>query len=86
MSRASLEKTHADLEVVDNEKIAQAQLKLEHLYTKWEAAKLYPRACIYIAIMVWAMITVGYENQAGGIVISIPTFRKDFGHAYKGRY
>ena len=86
MSRASLEKTHADLEVVDNEKIAQAQLKLEHLYTKWEAAKLYPRACIYIAIMVWAMITVGYENQAGGIVISIPTFRKDFGHAYKEEY
>lgn len=86
MSLSSLEKAVAVQELHDVEKVARAQQKLEHEYTKWEAVKLYPRACKYIAIMVWAMITVGYENQASGIVISIPTFRQDFGHEYNGSY
>lgn len=70
----------------DINRVARAQQKLEHDYTRWEAAKLYPRAVMYLAIMIWAMIVVGYENQAAGMVISIPRFRQDFGHLVDGSY
>lgn len=81
-----VEKQVSNAELDDMEKIARAQQKLEHQYTRWEAIKLYPWAAVYIAIIVWAMITVGYENQASGIVLSVPTFGKDFGHEYEGQY
>lgn len=32
------------------------------------------------------MILVGYETQAGGMVVSIPTFRRDFGYYFEGDY
>lgn len=86
MSLSEREKGMSESELQDVEKVARAQQKLEHEYTRWQAIKLYPRAAVYIAIIVWAMITVGYENQASGIVLSIPTFRKDFGHEYDGLY
>lgn len=73
--------------IVDGQrKVALVQQKLEHGYTKWDAFRLYPRAVMYIAIIIWAMITVGFENQAAGIVVSIPTFRRDFGYLYEGLY
>lgn len=62
------------------------QQNLEHQYTRWEAAKLYPRAAMYMLFVVFAMITVSYENQASGVMLSIPTFRKDFGHAFGDQY
>lgn len=64
----------------DNKQVALAQQELDHRMTKWESVKAYPRACMYIMILVWALITVGYENQAGGMVLGIPTFRRDFGY------
>jgi SP family general alpha glucoside:H+ symporter-like MFS transporter len=39
--------------------------------------------CIY---GIRALITIGFDNQAGGLVISIPQFRKDYGSPYKGGY
>lgn len=78
-----VEKKVSKVELDDMEKIASAQQKLEHQYTRWGAIKLYPWAAVYIAILVWAMITVGYENQASGIVLSVLTFRKDVGYEYK---
>lgn len=36
--------------------------------------------------MVWVLILTGYENQTGGMVISIPQFRKDFGFEFGGSY
>ena len=86
MSLSSLEKQVVEPDLDDIEKVARAQQKLEHGYTRWQAIKLYPRAALYILILVWGMITVGFENQASGIVLSIPTFRKDFGHYYEGAY
>lgn len=65
----------------DQKQVALAQQDLDHRLTKWQAVKAYPQACIYILILVWSLITVGYENQASGIVLSVPTFRRDFGYA-----
>ncbi|CDK29497.1 unnamed protein product [Kuraishia capsulata CBS 1993] len=68
------------------EAAAHAQQKIEHELTKWQAMKTYPKATLWILFNVWMMVLLGYENQAGGIVISIPQFRKDFGHFYEGSY
>lgn len=89
MSVASEEKlwSYTSTQVLDDsQKVARAQQKLEHEYTRWDAIKAYPHACLYILIMTWAMITIGFENMASGIVLSIPAFRKDFGHPFEGQY
>lgn len=86
MSLSVIEKGVSETDLGDLDRIARAQQKLEHEYTRWQAIKMYPRAAVYVAIIVWSMVTVGYENQASGIVLSIPTFRKDFGQEYDGQY
>lgn len=73
-------------EISKLEEMAREQQKIEHTLTRWEAAKLYKNATFYIVICVWTMILWGYENQAGGMVLSIPEFRKDFGSPFKGEY
>ncbi|QPG75837.1 hypothetical protein FOA43_003199 [Brettanomyces nanus] len=64
----------------------QAQQKVEHELTRWQAIKEYPKSFGWCMGIVWAMILVGYENQASGIVLSIPQFRQDFGYYYDGSY
>ncbi|CUM55900.1 uncharacterized protein AC631_05200 [Debaryomyces fabryi] len=68
------------------EETAILQQTIEHTFTRFEAIKAYPRTCVYILILLWVMILVGYENQAGGMVVSIPTFRRDFGYYFEGDY
>ena len=36
--------------------------------------------------MFWLTITWGFEGMAGGVVVSIPKFREDFGEPYMGQY
>lgn len=86
MSLSSLEKKPSIVEVENIDDSAEEQQKLEHKYTRWEAIKLYPRAAFLIFVICWNSITCSYCNQASGNVISIPTFRKDFGHAYESQY
>ncbi|KAG7710813.1 hypothetical protein KL950_000779 [Ogataea haglerorum] len=66
--------------------LARAQQQVEHGLSKWQATKKYPWTVYFMFVCVWAMVLVGYENQAGGIVVSIPEFRKDFGFYYQGQY
>ena len=65
---------------------ARAQQKIEHDLTRWQAIKLYPWTALWILLIIWVLILVGYENQAGGIVISIPQFRQDFGKPFGDSY
>jgi len=39
--------------------------------------------CIYVW---WLLLVTAFDNQAGGFVLSIPQFRKDFGYAFEGNY
>ncbi|CAH6718568.1 alpha-glucosides permease Mph3p [[Candida] jaroonii] len=66
--------------------LARKQQELDHGMTRWQGFKTYKAISFYVAVLVWTMILWGYENQAGGMVISIPQFRKDFGYAYGESY
>lgn len=78
----SLNLQESEIMLSANKQVALAQQDLDHRLTKWQAVKANPQACIYILILVWALVTVGYENQASGIILSVPTFRRDFGYAF----
>ena len=39
--------------------------------------------CIYA---IWCVILISFDTQAGGAVVGIPQFRKDFGYEYDGDY
>ncbi|KAG7833886.1 hypothetical protein KL943_003182 [Ogataea angusta] len=66
--------------------VARAQQKVEHDLTRWQATKAYTWTVYFMFVCVWSMVLVGYENQAGGMVVSIPQFREDFGFYYEGDY
>ncbi|AOA64408.1 Maltose permease [Komagataella phaffii CBS 7435] len=82
----SVAKTVTAYEFSELEKLARAQQEVEHGLSKWEAIKTYPKAFFWICAGIFIAILVGYESQAGGIVLSIPRFREDFGNAYQGGY
>lgn len=54
--------------------------------TKWQTIRRNPRVFLWCLYSVWAVLLVSYENQASGVVISIPQFRKDFGSFFDGDY
>ncbi|KAF9880507.1 hypothetical protein CkaCkLH20_02461 [Colletotrichum karsti] len=83
------EKNNADHLEHPNE--ARAQLANlgnaeEHDLGKWESFRKYPKASFWCIYAVWCVLVLSFENQAGGSILSIPEFRKDFGHFYNGEY
>ncbi|KAL4884539.1 general substrate transporter [Aspergillus karnatakaensis] len=58
----------------------------DHEKSKWQAIKTQPQAFAWCLFAVWTILLVSFENQAGGIVVSIPQFRKDFGSYFGGDY
>jgi MFS transporter, SP family, general alpha glucoside:H+ symporter len=58
----------------------------DHNLSKWQAIKANYVNFLWCIYGIWALITIGFDNQAGGLVISIPQFRKDYGSPYKGGY
>ncbi|ANB12066.1 Mal11p [Sugiyamaella lignohabitans] len=43
------------------------------------AFKRYPKIFFWIGVMLWMLILMGFDNSAGGQVLSIPKFRENFG-------
>ncbi|KXH47369.1 MFS hexose transporter [Colletotrichum simmondsii] len=58
----------------------------EHELGKFESLKKYPKASFWCIYAVWCVLVLAFENQAGGSILSIPEFRKDFGHEFEGSY
>lgn len=58
----------------------------DHQTTRWQAIKQNPKAFGWCMFAIWTTILVSFENQASGIVLGIPEFRKDFGSYYDGNY
>jgi len=58
----------------------------DHRETKWQAVKSNKKTLAWISIMILVMCLQGFDNQAGGIVIGIEQFRKDFGTPFDGNY
>jgi len=53
---------------------------------KWATIRKNPLVFAWCIYGVWTIMLVSFENQAAGIVVGIPQFRKDFGSLYDGSY
>jgi MFS transporter, SP family, general alpha glucoside:H+ symporter len=51
----------------------------EHQRTYWQTLRRDPWLLFWIGVMLWTLIVRGFENQSSGAVISIPSFKKEFG-------
>lgn len=77
---------------VEHEHIdAQAQLgqmaeNNEHGLSAIQTIRKFPWVFAWAFYAVITCLLVSFENQAGGMVLSIPEFRKDFGYYYEGSY
>ncbi|PMD36491.1 general substrate transporter [Hyaloscypha variabilis F] len=58
----------------------------EHDVGAIKAIKMYPWALAWCCYAVWMIILNSFENQAGGSVLGIPQFRKDFGYKFGDTY
>lgn len=54
--------------------------------TYLQAVRDHPGAFMWCMYIVWVMLSSNYINTAGGSVLGIPRFRKDFGGPYEGDY
>jgi len=87
----SIEMDKHDMEVSKVEGTVDEQLghlanQEEHETGRLEAFRKYPWACAWCVFSVWCMVLWTFEVQAGGAIIGIPQFRKDFGHPFEGGY
>lgn len=54
--------------------------------TYLQAIRDHPGAFMWCMYIVWVMLSSNYINTAGGSVLGIPRFRKDFGSPYEDDY
>jgi len=58
-----------------------------HTLSYWQTFRRDPKLLFWIFVMIWTLITRGFENQSSGSVISIPDFKERFGVAdAEGQY
>jgi MFS family permease len=50
-----------------------------HTLSYWQTLEKDPKLLFWIFVMIWTLITRGFENQSSGSVISIPDFKERFG-------
>ncbi|KFZ10467.1 hypothetical protein V502_08115 [Pseudogymnoascus sp. VKM F-4520 (FW-2644)] len=58
----------------------------EHELTPLKAIRKNPWVMLWCIYAIWMLVLNSFENQAGGSVLGIPEFRKDFGYKYKDGY
>jgi MFS family permease len=58
----------------------------EHKVSPIQALRKRPLAAAWALYAIFTCLLVSFENQASGMVLSIPEFRKDFGREYAGNY
>lgn len=58
----------------------------KHREGQWHAIKNNKRCVGWLLYTVFVLCIQGFDNQAGGIVLGIEEFRKDFGYAFNGNY
>jgi SP family general alpha glucoside:H+ symporter-like MFS transporter len=54
--------------------------------TPLQAIKRRPRELLWCLYAIFTLVLSSFDNQAGGVVLSIPQFRKDFGFLYGSNY
>ncbi|EPE05952.1 maltose permease mal31 [Ophiostoma piceae UAMH 11346] len=58
----------------------------EHGMSPIQAIRQRPQVFLWAVFAAMNCLLVSFENQAGGMVLSIPQFRKDFGYEFEGSY
>ncbi|EFX05667.1 maltose permease [Grosmannia clavigera kw1407] len=79
----SVEHVHDAATEADLGRIAESQ---EHQLNMLQAIRKQPLVFAWAFFANVTCLLVSFENQAGGTVLSIPEFRKDFGYAFEGSY
>ncbi|CAH0056277.1 unnamed protein product [Clonostachys solani] len=69
----------------DNE-IGQLANQQEHELSPLQAILKRPKSFAWGLFAISTCLLVSFENQAAGMVLSVPEFRKDFGHEFAGDY
>jgi hypothetical protein len=78
---------HIDLaDLADLEVIGGVVNQQDHEETVFQALRKHPRTLLWCVYALWVLTLSSYDNQAGGIFLGIPQFRKDFGFPYNGNY
>lgn len=58
----------------------------EHEETALQSLRRHPKTIMWCVFVLWVLLLSSFDNQAGGVVIGVPEFRKDFGSAFEGNY
>ncbi|OBT48860.1 hypothetical protein VE00_00659 [Pseudogymnoascus sp. WSF 3629] len=85
MENPKNEKTDVDF-IESVEQTGRLANQGEHELTPLKAIRDNPWVMLWCIYAIWMLILNSFENQAGGSVLGIPEFRKDFGYKYKGSY
>ncbi|KAI4732138.1 MFS hexose transporter [Aureobasidium sp. EXF-10728] len=72
--------------VDDSASSRDIELNHSHVQTPLQAIKHHPRELLWCLYAIFVLVLSSFDNQAGGVVLSIPQFRKDFGSPYHGDY
>ncbi|KAF1848237.1 general substrate transporter [Cucurbitaria berberidis CBS 394.84] len=76
----------ANTAVIDTSERLKTFLVRQHSLTRVEAIKEHRKAVAWCLYMFFTCIMFGFDSLAGGVVISIAEFRKDFGKPFGGQY
>lgn len=68
------------------EQVAATAAAEDHQEGPIQAVRKHPLAFIWCVYAIYILILSSFDNQASGIVLGIPQFRKDFGTAFAGDY
>lgn len=78
---------HIDLtDLADVEVIGAVTNQPDHEETVYQALLNHPWTLFWCVYALWVLTLSSYDNQAGGVFLGIPQFRKDFGFLYNGNY
>lgn len=81
-SSTGLEVVHQEYKETSTHDIDQR----DHRETISQAIRRRPKVFLWILYALWVLTASSYDSQAGGVVVGIPRFRKDFGHRFEGGY
>jgi SP family general alpha glucoside:H+ symporter-like MFS transporter len=70
----------------DSASCRDVELNSSPAQTPFQAIKHHPRELLWCLYALFVLVLSSFDNQAGGVVLSIPQFRKDFGSPYNGDY
>ncbi|KAF6802561.1 MFS hexose transporter [Colletotrichum sojae] len=68
------------------EEIGHAATALDHEETPLQAIRNKPWAFVWCLYAIYVLVLTSFDNQAGGSILGIREFRKDFGSEFEGDY